>query len=138
MVPETKNARIESTMLGREDHGILTFMLHLSYGGSGHGGSCVYPPSRCAAPEPLPCPWCGSLGRLHKPTPPWSWSVSCPNLACGARPHVLGSTEEEALGRWNTRSPVRTEPGEEARVVARALVELWSAWQEPPAPERTP
>ena len=34
---ETKNARIESTMLGREDHGIATFMLDLDYGGVGQG-----------------------------------------------------------------------------------------------------
>lgn len=32
---ETKNATIESTMLGTEDHGILTFYLSLDYGGSG-------------------------------------------------------------------------------------------------------
>lgn len=34
---ETKNAIIESTMLGYEDHGILTYFLHLNYGGSGQG-----------------------------------------------------------------------------------------------------
>ena len=32
---ETKNALITSTMLGIEDHGILTFRLDLDYGGSG-------------------------------------------------------------------------------------------------------
>lgn len=34
---ETKNAKIESTMLGWEDHGIFTFSLYLDYGGSGQG-----------------------------------------------------------------------------------------------------
>lgn len=34
---ETKNAKITSTMLGIEDHGIFSFMLHLDYGGSGQG-----------------------------------------------------------------------------------------------------
>jgi len=34
---EIKNARIESVSLGYEDHGILTCMLHLDYGGSGQG-----------------------------------------------------------------------------------------------------
>lgn len=34
---ETKNAKITSTMLGIEDHGILSFMLHLDYGGGGQG-----------------------------------------------------------------------------------------------------
>lgn len=34
---EEKNALIESTMLGYEDHGILTFSLHLKYDGSGQG-----------------------------------------------------------------------------------------------------
>lgn len=34
---ETKNAKIESTMLGYEDHGLLTFMLYLDYGHSGQG-----------------------------------------------------------------------------------------------------
>jgi hypothetical protein len=32
-----KIAKVESTMLGYEDHGILTAMLHVSYGGSGQG-----------------------------------------------------------------------------------------------------
>lgn len=32
-----KNAKIVSTMLGYEDHGIFTFMLQLDYGGSGQG-----------------------------------------------------------------------------------------------------
>lgn len=34
---ETKNAIIESTMLGIEDHGIMTCWLHLKYDGSGQG-----------------------------------------------------------------------------------------------------
>ena len=34
---EIKNARIESTMLGIEDHGSMTFFLYLDYGGSGQG-----------------------------------------------------------------------------------------------------
>ena len=34
---ETKNAKITSTMLGTEDHGILSFYLYLDYGGSGQG-----------------------------------------------------------------------------------------------------
>lgn len=29
---EIKNARIDSTMLGREDHGIMTFIIQLSFG----------------------------------------------------------------------------------------------------------
>lgn len=32
-----KNAIIKSTHLGREDHAIMTFMIHLDYGGSGQG-----------------------------------------------------------------------------------------------------
>lgn len=34
---EIKNAIIKSTMLGREDHGLMTFMLYLDYGGGGQG-----------------------------------------------------------------------------------------------------
>lgn len=36
-------ARIESTSLGYEDHGVLTAWLHLNYGGSGQGagGYCL-------------------------------------------------------------------------------------------------
>lgn len=34
---EIKNARISGTMLGWEDHGILTCMVSLEYGGSGQG-----------------------------------------------------------------------------------------------------
>ena len=35
---EIKNAKIESTMLGIEDHGIMTCYLYLDYGDSGHQG----------------------------------------------------------------------------------------------------
>jgi hypothetical protein len=34
---ETVNARISSTMLGIEDHGIMTAFIHLDYGGAGQG-----------------------------------------------------------------------------------------------------
>lgn len=34
---EIKNAKITGTMLGYEDHGILTCMIDLDYGGSGQG-----------------------------------------------------------------------------------------------------
>jgi hypothetical protein len=36
---ETKNARIVGTMLGREDHGMFTFMIDLRYNGTGNCGS---------------------------------------------------------------------------------------------------
>lgn len=39
---ETKNARIDSTFLGIEDHGIMTFVLGLDYGDSGHQGAGTY------------------------------------------------------------------------------------------------
>lgn len=32
-----KIAKVESTFLGREDHGIMTAMLHVNYGGSSQG-----------------------------------------------------------------------------------------------------
>lgn len=40
---EIKNAVIEKTMLGYEDHGIFTYMITLNYGGSGQGfgGICL-------------------------------------------------------------------------------------------------
>ena len=43
---EIKNAKIKSTMLGNEDHGILTCFLHLDYSGSGQGfgGYCFDSP----------------------------------------------------------------------------------------------
>jgi hypothetical protein len=34
---EVKNAKIDSTTLGFEDHGIFTAFLHLNYGGSAQG-----------------------------------------------------------------------------------------------------
>lgn len=34
---EIKNATIEKTMLGYEDHGIFTFLISLDYGNSGQG-----------------------------------------------------------------------------------------------------
>ena len=34
---EIKNAQIESTMLGREDHGIFTFMIYIRFDGCGCG-----------------------------------------------------------------------------------------------------
>lgn len=39
---ETKNAKIESTMLGVEDHGIMSFMLMLDYGGGSIQGAGGY------------------------------------------------------------------------------------------------
>lgn len=40
---EAKNAKITGTMLGIEDHGILTYMINMDYGGSGQGagGYCM-------------------------------------------------------------------------------------------------
>lgn len=38
---ETKNALIESTMLGKEDHGMMSFFLHLIYGDSGQGAGGI-------------------------------------------------------------------------------------------------
>ncbi|WP_423258771.1 hypothetical protein, partial [Escherichia coli] len=35
--PEVKNAVITGTMLGVEDHGILSCMIYLDYGGAGQG-----------------------------------------------------------------------------------------------------
>ena len=34
---EIKNAKIESTMLGFEDHGVFTCFIYLDYGGAGQG-----------------------------------------------------------------------------------------------------
>lgn len=34
---EIKNAKVTSTMLGVEDHGILSFWIYLDFGGSGQG-----------------------------------------------------------------------------------------------------
>ena len=34
---EIRNAKITSTMLGREDHGIMTFMIFVEFGGCGCG-----------------------------------------------------------------------------------------------------
>lgn len=43
---KTKNAKIEKTMLGIEDHGVMTCMLYLDYNGSGQGfgGWCLDSP----------------------------------------------------------------------------------------------
>lgn len=40
---ELQNALIKATMLGIEDHGILSFMIHLDFGGTGqgYGGWCL-------------------------------------------------------------------------------------------------
>ena len=38
---EIRNAKITSTMLGREDHGILTFMVFVEFGCSGCGNKAV-------------------------------------------------------------------------------------------------
>lgn len=37
MTRSIKNATIQSTMLGPEDHGIPSYMIHLDYGGAGQG-----------------------------------------------------------------------------------------------------
>lgn len=46
MSTEVKNAKINSTMLGMEDHGIMSFYLYLDYGGGGQGagGYCLDKP----------------------------------------------------------------------------------------------
>lgn len=42
MTRETKNARIDDVFLGIEDHGCVTIILGLDYGGSGQAfGNCV-------------------------------------------------------------------------------------------------
>lgn len=48
---EIKNAKVESTRLTVEDHGVLSAWLHLDYGGSsqGFGGYCLDEPDRAAA-----------------------------------------------------------------------------------------
>lgn len=38
MPKEMQNAIISGTMLGREDHGIFTYLIHFDFGGSGQGG----------------------------------------------------------------------------------------------------
>ena len=45
---EIKNAKITGTMLGQEDHGILSCMINLNYGGSGQGfgGYCLDEPHK--------------------------------------------------------------------------------------------
>ena len=37
MAHERKNAQITGVSFGKEDHGIMTLMLHLTYDGSGQG-----------------------------------------------------------------------------------------------------
>ncbi len=51
--PEIKNAVINSTMLGVEDHGILSCFIHLQYdgGGQGFGGYAMDSPTRSANPK---------------------------------------------------------------------------------------
>lgn len=46
---EIKNAKIDGTMLGWEDHGILSFSIGLDYGNGGHqgaGGYCLDTPEK--------------------------------------------------------------------------------------------
>ena len=52
---EIKNAKIESTMLGFEDHGIFTYCLQLDYGGSGQGfGTYMLDAKDPADPKTVP------------------------------------------------------------------------------------
>ena len=39
---EIKNAKITGTMLGTEDHGVMSFWIHLDYGDSGSQGAGGY------------------------------------------------------------------------------------------------
>jgi hypothetical protein len=49
-------------------------------------------------PFTLPCPFCGFAPRFtgkHK--------LGCTNPECTAQPFTVGSTQEQARKRWNTR-----------------------------------
>lgn len=48
---EIKNAKIEDTMFGFEEHGILTSMIHLDYGDGGHQGFGGYSLGKTATDE---------------------------------------------------------------------------------------
>lgn len=66
---ETRNARIERTMLGYEDHGILTAMLFLDYGGSGQsfGGYALDAPPKDRTGGRVPTELCGfHVSRILK------------------------------------------------------------------------
>jgi hypothetical protein len=60
MEPEMRNAIIESTMLGIEDHGILTALILLDFGGSGQGfGGYALDTYNIEKGERVPSPGCG-------------------------------------------------------------------------------
>lgn len=59
----------------------------------------------------LPCPWCGSSGKLSPPEPvtaphkDW-WTVVCSNPECQMDSAYAGDSSQECIQVWNTRVSV--------------------------------
>jgi hypothetical protein len=73
------NARIEGTLLGVDDHGILTFSLGLDYGDGSHQGFGGY-----AMDAPPPGRGCGSKRQ--------------PSVLCGA--YIAGLLDAAGVEKW--------------------------------------
>jgi hypothetical protein len=53
-------------------------------------------------PFTLPCPFCGFAPRFMKAGD--KHKLGCTNPECTAQPFTVGSTQEQARKRWNTRA----------------------------------
>lgn len=65
----------------------------------------------------LPCPWCGSAPLVIDYSWVGRYGVACNNDACAATTEMTGSTEAEAIERWNRRAPSRDEVATQTDIV---------------------
>lgn len=58
--------------------------------------------------EPRPCPRCGEDPVIVKAKGPLKpWRVTCPWLDCDEHASAYGSTEKEAIEKWNRGEVVK-------------------------------
>lgn len=102
---EIRNARIETTTLGFEDHGIFTFWLMLDYGGAGqgYGGYGLDEPRRDDSGKYLgrrgTAFGCDAIVRLLEVLDVDSWE-KLPGKPCRVKGGGCGSGGIEAIGHY--------------------------------------
>lgn len=109
---EYRNARITRTMLGFEDHGILTYMLHLDYGGAGPGAGGICLGNRHEAPPIFGEHVAGILKTLEVDEWEQLPGVCCRVVACHSKVYMIGHYLKD---QWWTISPMPSEEEDDGK-----------------------